>query len=101
MAAASLNNGRSILASRIVRTTLTTTTQDLARLPAVVGHFPVVVPIPREPEPFESLWKTRTAVAVGTAELDRKSIDAAPDAPTPEPQLAPAATGHPPAQNLQ
>ncbi len=101
VAAASLNNGRSILASRIVRTTLTTTTQDLARLPAVVSHFPVVVPYPKRTRTIRIVVEDQNGGRIGTAELDRKSIDAAPDAPTPEPQLAPAATGHPPAQNLQ
>lgn len=89
------------LSAKVFASLLTTTTQDLARLPAVVSHFPVVVPYPKRTRTIRIVVGDQNGGRIGTAELDRKSIDAAPDAPTPEPQLAPAATGHPPAQNLQ
>jgi VWFA-related protein len=89
VAVASLNNGRYILASRILHTTLSTTTQDPARLPAVASHLQIVVPYPKRTRTIRVVIEDQNGGRIGTAELDRKLIDAAPEGPSPEPQLAP------------
>ena len=89
VAAASLNNDRYILASRIERATLETTTQDPARLPTVATHFPIVVSYPKRTRTIRVVVEDQNGGRIGTAELDRKLIDAAPEGPSPEPQLAP------------
>ena len=89
VAAASLNNDRYILASRIERATLETTTQDPARLPAVASHLQIVVPYPKKTRTIRVVIEDQNGGRIGTAELDRKLIDAAPEGPSPEPQLAP------------
>lgn len=93
--AASLNNDRYILASRVQRGTLVTTTQDHARPPVVATRFKIVVPYPKRARTVRIVVEDQNNGRIGTAELDRKSIDAAPEAPTPEPQLAPKAASQP------
>ena len=98
VAAASLNNDRYILASRVERTTLQTASQDLTRIPIVVSHFQIVVPCPKRTRTVRVVIEDQNGGRIGTAELDRKFIDAAPEAPTPEPQLVPKAPGQSAAQ---
>ena len=99
VAAASLTNDRNILASRIEYTTLSTSTLDPARLPTVATHFPIVVPYPKRTRTIRVVVEDRNGGRIGTAELDRKSIDGAPEAPTPPlpgcgRPTAPAGMGH-------
>jgi hypothetical protein len=89
VAAASLNNDRYVLASRIVRTTLSTANQDLTKLPILASHFQIVVPYPKRTRTIRVVVEDQNGGRIGTAELDRKLIDAAPEGPSPEPQLAP------------
>lgn len=98
VAAASLNGDRYILASRVQHATLETTTQDSARLPTVATRFQIVVPCPKRTRAVRIVVEDQNSGRIGTAELDRKSIDAAPEAPTPEPRLVPKPTGQTAAQ---
>jgi len=101
VAAASLNSARYILASRIARTTLQTPSQNLAELPIVATRFKIVVPYPKRTRTVRIAVEDQNGGRIGTAQLDRQLIDAAPEAPTPEPQLAPTAPVRAPAQNYQ
>ncbi|MGC2614968.1 MAG: VWA domain-containing protein [Terracidiphilus sp.] len=89
IAAASLSNDRNVLASRVQHTTLTTASQDLTRLPIVASHFQLVVPFPKRTRTIRIAIEDQNGGRIGTAELDRTLIDAAPEAPTPAPQLMP------------
>jgi hypothetical protein len=94
VAAASLNNNRNILASRIQHAMLVTTTQDPARLPTIASRFQLTVPYPSKARTIRVVVEDQNGDRIGTAELDRKLIDAAPEAPSPEPQLVSPITSH-------
>ncbi len=89
VAAASLNNDRYILASRVARTTLQAPSQDLAILPTVATRLKLVVPYPKRTRTIRVVVEDQNGGRIGTAELDRKSIDAAPEAPAPAPKIVP------------
>ena len=85
LAAASLNTDQRILASRIH--TLTLLTQDMRPLPDVVSSFQLTIPVPRKTRRVRVVIENEDGGRIGTADLDRKTIDAAPATPTSEPQL--------------
>jgi VWFA-related protein len=87
--AASLNQYRSILASRVQKLTLEVSPENLARLPDVASHFRLTIRVPKKTRCIRVAIENEDGGRIGTAELGRKAIDAAPEAPTPEPQLAP------------
>jgi VWFA-related protein len=93
VAAASLNRGRYILASRVERTMLKTASQNLTKHPVVASHFQIAVPYPKRTRTVRVVVEDQNGGRIGTAELDRSAIDAAPESPTPEPQLLPHAAG--------
>ena len=99
IAAASLSNDHYILASRVQHTTLTTANQDLTKLPIVASHFQITVPYPRKTQTILIAIEDKNGGRIGTAELDRKLIDAAPEAPSPEPQLVSPNPSHAAAEN--
>lgn len=101
VAAASLGNDRYILASRVQHTSLTTANQDLARVPIVASHFQITVPYPKKTRTIRIAIEDQNGGRIGTAELDRKLIDAAPESPSPEPQLVSPTPGRIAAQNTQ
>jgi hypothetical protein len=86
LAAASLNTDQRILASRIH--TLTLLTQDMRPLPDVVSSFQLTIPVPRKTRRVRVVIEDEDGGCIGTADLDRKTIEVAPATPTPEPQLA-------------
>ena len=85
LAAASLNKDRRFLASRIH--ILTMLTEDMRPLPDVVSSFQLTIPVPRKTRRVRVVIQNEDGGRLGTADLDRKTIDAAPATPTPEPQL--------------
>jgi len=85
LAAASLNKDGRFLASRIHPLTLLT--QDMRPLPDVVSSFQLTIPVSRKTRRVRVVIEDEDEGRVGTADLDRKNIDAAPAMPTPEPQL--------------
>ena len=90
MAGASLSGARKLLASNVVSVILTANTQDPARLAAT--HMTAVnlsLPIPRKTKVVRIVMSTDEGGRMGTAELDRKTIDAAPAQPPPEMSPAP------------
>lgn len=98
VAAASLGGGsdRRILASRMKGMRLQTTTQDATKLPDIASRFQFTIQLPRKTKTVRFIIENEDAGRIGAAELDRKVIDAAPEAPTPQPQLAPAPPGNTP-----
>ena len=85
LAAASLNKDRRFLASRIL--ILTLLTQDMRPLPKVVSSFQLTIPVPRKTRSVRVVIQNEDGGRIGTADLERKTIDAAPARPTPAPQL--------------
>jgi hypothetical protein len=87
LAAVSLAGSRNILASKLETLTVTVGTQDTARLIEMPARLPVTLRIPRKTQLVRVVIQTAESDRIGTAELDRKTIDAASAAPTPEPKL--------------
>jgi VWFA-related protein len=91
LAAVSLNGDKDILASKIVRVAISPVVQDPVRDAApqeeADASLPVTVRIPRKTRSVRIVMETETGGRLGTADVDRKTIDAAPEAPTPEPTL--------------
>lgn len=88
LAAVSLAGGRDILASKLETLTVTAGTQDAARLAEMPERLPVTIRFPRKTRTVRVVIQTAESQRIGAAEVDRKTIDAAPEAPTPEPKLA-------------
>jgi len=94
VAAASLDQSASILASRSERVTLVSHSLNPADLPEVVSRFPLVVPVPRKTRRVRvTIQLNNEGARIGSAELDRRMIDAAPETETPPPQLQPRPVG--------
>jgi VWFA-related protein len=94
LGAASLSKDRRFLASRVH--TLTLLTEDMRPLPDVVSTFQLTIPVPRKTQSVRLVIENEDGGRIGTADLDRKTIDAAPATPTPEPQLATRPEQEPP-----
>jgi len=86
LGAASLSKDRRFLASRVH--TLTLQTEDMRPLPDVVSSFQLTIPVPRKTQSVRVVIENEDGGPIGTADLDRKTIEAAPATPTSEPQLA-------------
>jgi VWFA-related protein len=89
LAAASLNGQRDFLASRLEGFALSATTQDPARLAAMGARWSITIRIPRKTQTVRIVVQNEATGRLGAVELDRKTIDAAPQTPTPEPKLIP------------
>jgi len=89
VAAASLDGRRELLASKLESVTATASNQDSARLAKTVTRVPVTIRIPRKTKSLRVVIQTATNGRIGTAELDRKTIDNAPEEPTPDTKLLP------------
>lgn len=89
LAAASLNGRRDFLASRLQRLTVITNSQDASLLAGVGAHQSMTIRIPRHTQNVRVVIQSEANGRTGTVELDRKTIDSAPAAPTPEPKLIP------------
>jgi VWFA-related protein len=99
VAAASLNGDRTILASKTERVTLISADQDPTQLPEVLSRFQLTIRVPRKTQIVRVVMENQDGGRMGSADLDRKTIDAAPARETPVPQVhrrppdsAPAAT---------
>jgi hypothetical protein len=67
-------------------------TQDRITLARTVIRLPVTIRLPRKTQSVRVVLEMAGSGRVGAVELDRKTIDAAPEAPTPDPKLL----SHPP-----
>jgi uncharacterized protein with FMN-binding domain len=88
VAAVSLSGRRDILASKLQRLTVLSNSQDAARLAHSNTLLTLTLPVPRHTASVRVVIRTDDGGQVGTAELDRKSLNAAPESRTPEPHLA-------------
>jgi hypothetical protein len=90
IAAASLNDYRNILTSRLQGMEVTAGTDKLAHLgPGDTVAVTFTLRIPKKAKSVRVVMETENGSRIGTAEVSRKAIDAAPAEPTPQPQLAP------------
>jgi len=89
LAAASLSGDRSFLASRLESLRVFTDSQNASQLARTGARRVMTIRIPRKTRSLRVVIQTSDNGRTGTAELDRKTIDSAPVAPTPEPKLIP------------
>jgi VWFA-related protein len=81
VAALSRNIRGDILASKVDRMTLWSDTQDPIQMAQRVTSLPLRVPVPRETQSVRVV--VEVGGRIGTADVDRHTIDAAPALPTP------------------
>jgi VWFA-related protein len=87
VAAASLNKYGNILASRTQTVTLVAHSLYPAQLPEVASQFPFMLRVPRTTQRMRVIIQAEERGRLGSAEIDRKTIDAAPTIETPRPEL--------------
>ncbi|GGG67499.1 VWA domain-containing protein [Edaphobacter dinghuensis] len=86
-AAASLSARHDILASKTEALTLINASQDSDHLEKVQGHLTMALRIPRRTRSVRLVVGSLVGGRIGSVDVDRKTIDAASDVPTPEPKL--------------
>ena len=89
LAAASLDASRRLLASRVQRETLKTDVTDPGKLPYVAAQITITVPFPRKAKTLRIVVEDENGGRIGSVELERSSVDNAPEAPSPKPELTP------------
>jgi VWFA-related protein len=87
LATASRDKQQDVLSSRIEGLSITAHTQDPIHLVKSVSRIPLTVRIPHKTDTVRVIVQAREGGLIGTADIDRKALDAAPTAPTPEPTL--------------
>ena len=87
LAAVSLSESRDVLASKLEEFPATANNQDPTRLAKTEVRLPMRIRIPGKTQSVRVVIETASNGRTGTIELDRKTIDAAPAASTPEPKL--------------
>jgi hypothetical protein len=87
LAAVSVAATGDILASKLESLTVTADTQDPDRLAQMPARLSVKIRLPRKTQSVRVVVQTQESDRIGTAELDRKTIDAAPEVHTSEPEL--------------
>lgn len=87
LAAVSLNGSNDFLASKMQGFTATADNQDPAKLAEAVTRIPITLKIPHDTQTIRVAVQLSENGKTGTAELTRKALAAAPQAPTPEPKL--------------
>ncbi len=93
LAAASLTGRRDILASKVEDLTASADNQDAARLAKTMTRLPVTIRVPRKTQSVRVVIQTSETGRIGAVELDRKTLDAAPEMPAPQPALIPHPKG--------
>jgi VWFA-related protein len=88
IATASLTDDRRVLTSRVQQMAVTASTQDLANLKAgELVPVSLTLRIPKKAKSVRVVMEAETGGRIGTAEVSRKAIDAAPEEATPAPKL--------------
>jgi VWFA-related protein len=87
LATASLKANGEILASKVQSVAWTADTRDPARLAGDEIALTVTVRVPEETRRVRVIVATANGEQMGTVDVDRRMIDSAPSAPSPEPQL--------------
>jgi VWFA-related protein len=94
VAAASLNEDRSILAAKTEVVTLRSTTENPNQMPEVATRFQIILRVPRTTKSVRVAIEDQDGGRIGAADLDRNTIDAAPATETQAPQLRRRSTDH-------
>lgn len=89
LAAASLKDGRGILAYKAESLTVTSAAQNPAQLEGSITKLPLSLRIPPQTRSIRVAVETAQGGRIGSVELDRKTLESAPEAPTPQPRLLP------------
>lgn len=87
VSAVSLNQYGNILASRTDTDTLVAHSANPTQLPDVISSFPLILRVPRKTARVRVIIEVEDGGRIGSAELDRKTLDSAPASPTPRPAL--------------
>lgn len=87
LAAASLTERGDVLASKAQTLTASAASQDSTRLAEVITRMPMRLRVPPKTQTVRVVVQSAENGRIGAVNLDRKALDAAPQAPTPEPQL--------------
>jgi hypothetical protein len=87
LAAVSMDENQDIKASKIESVTVLSSTQDPNRLPEIASSFGFKIRVPRNTRTVRVVMENQESGRIGAAELSRKTIDAAPASPTPEPAV--------------
>lgn len=85
LAAASLNEDARIVTSKVE--TVILLAHDAARLPEVASRFQLMIRVPRHTRRVRVVMEDEDGGRIGAADLDQKTIAAAPATETPLPQL--------------
>jgi hypothetical protein len=89
LATTSLDQYRKILASTVRNLTLQAKEDELAKRPEATTHYELTVRVPRKTKSVRVVVQNEDGGRIGSAEIDRKTIDAAPAAPASNPALTP------------
>lgn len=84
---ASKNKYQTVLASRMQRVRVTSSLSDTEKLRHHVTHWTTTVRLPKHTHQIRVVMETEAGGRLGSAEVNRTALDAAPAEPTPEPQL--------------
>lgn len=87
--AVSRNRDQDILSSKLEALAATAPTQDPARLAKETSRISISLRVPRRTKDLRVVVETSATGRMGAIEIDRKTLDAAPQSPTPAPQLLP------------
>jgi VWFA-related protein len=87
--AESLSGSKHVLASKLEKVNLAVNTDDSSRLPLEMKLAPRTLRVPRKTQIVRLIVETEDGAKIGTAEVDRRTIEAAPALPTPEPVAPP------------
>jgi hypothetical protein len=87
LAAASLTENRDVLASKMESVTVSADSQDSTRLAGTLTRVPIRLRVPPKTRSIRVVVQTAEDGRIGATEIDQKTLDAAPQAPTPETKL--------------
>jgi VWFA-related protein len=87
LAAVSLTQRRDILASKLQSVTVRSNTQDAKRLAVSSSLLTVTIRVPNQTRSVRIIVRAAEDGQIGAVEMDDKTLNAAPEAPTPEPGL--------------
>ncbi len=87
IAVAGLDSRRKVITSRVESINSTAATQDASRLAREVTRLAETIHYSQKTQNVRVVVENTESGRMGAIELDRKTLDAAPEAPTPTPQL--------------
>lgn len=93
LGASSLSKNRHALTAKIEKLTITAASSDPVQLPDVASRLQLMIRVPRKTQIVRVIVEDEDGARMGSADLGRKVIDAAPATPTPEPNLTPRSRG--------